>query len=511
VAHQAVDLREHRSGAAACEPESEAAVEPSAPAPAEPGAPSPRPAPLRRLMAGAGAAGGSIAAVGRTLDDAIGAVRSLVVSIAVIVGVGFGTVVVVNELRHRLLVIEPIQIPHALADLGYTSENVARQLKEEIGRIHTASTTFKELPLLATTADLPEIEIPEAETSVRQVLSYLRSYVGAEETRFAGEIIGSETVPYTLYLRSSYGPLAAGLAPEVERDAKQKVACLLQGAAEQIMEQTEPYVLAVALYADRRRGQDQAGKRALGRCAAPAAATDAEAVDVKINRLLDTTLKSGRPEDAPWVYNLKGLLLVDDGHWDQAIRAYGAAVAADRTLAAAHFKGPIAAQVYGLVIGALAYFNQGQVYAIKAAGEKSEADLKKAYGLYQQAVTLDPDKSYIYAGWGHTLYRAGDYQAAADKYREALEKSKQTNELNENLQLELQVRIICTQMELAKSKPEYKKMAKSSLNNLIDEYPSAQIDGVSPKKAFSANDMCKAEHLATKPAKVPDRPMTVVQ
>ncbi len=203
------------------------------------------------------------------------------------------------------------------------------------------------------------------------------------------------------------------------------------------------------------------GERALGRCAAPAAAEDAEAVDAKINRLLDTTLKSGRPEDAPWVYNLRGLLLADDGHWDQAIKAYGAAIAADRTLAGAHFKGPIASQVYGLVIGALAYFNQGQVYAIKADREKSAADLKKAYGLYQQAVTLDPDQSYIYAGWGHTLYRAGDYQAAADKYREALENDKQTNEFDENLQLELRVRIICTQIKLAESKPEYMKMAKT--------------------------------------------------
>jgi tetratricopeptide (TPR) repeat protein len=440
-------------------------------------------------MAGAGAACRSIASVASALDGVIGVVRSLVVSIAVIVGVGFGTVVVVKELRQRSLVIEPIQIPEALAGLGYTSENVARQLKEQIGRIHTASTTFKELPLLATSAELPEIEIPETQTSVRQVLSYLRAYVGADEIRFGGEIIGSETVPYTLYLRSSYGPLAAELDPKAELDARQKMTCLLHAAAEQIMAQTEPYVLAVALYASRRPEPARAGARALGQCPLSAAGQDAEPVEARIDRLLAKTLKSGRKEDRPWAYNLRGLLLAENGQLDKAMDAYRAAIEADRNFA-------------------LAYFNEGHAYAAKAqlesdAEEKSTADFAKAYDLYQKAITLDPDQSYFYAAWGHTLYRAGRYQEASSKYLQALDKDVTTKKFDEELQFRLRVRIVCAQAKIAESKPDdeadnYWNLYDNSLDSLKKNYPTAQIDGLAPDKAFNGIDLCEAEHLDNK-------------
>lgn len=508
MAHQAVDLREHRSGTTARESETEAAVEPSATAQLDSGAQAPRRAPLRWLMAGAGAACRSIASVAGTLDGVISVVRSLVVSIAVIVGVGFGATVVINELGQRLLVIEPIQIPGSLADLGYTSENVARQLKEQIARLHAASTTFKEVPLLATSADLPEIEIPEAQTSLQQVLSYLRTYIGTGETRFAGEIIGSDAVPYTLYLRSKDGPLVIGANPKLEGDARQKMTCALRTAAEQIMEQTEPYVLAVALFASRRDPDRLRGPCATGQ--------DAPPVEDRITQLLAKTLTSGRPADRPWVYNLRGLLLAEKGrrvedsqqdkavrwanvqsaidHLDQAIGAYQAAIRADQDFA-------------------LAYFNQGQAYAVQAqlhayaaeaqlhadAKEQSAADFAKAIELYQDAVTRDPGQSYFYVEWGDTLYRFGSYEDAAKKYRKAIDKDHETKRFDDDLLFRLRIQIICAQFQIGNS-----NSYSENLKELTDDYPTAKILDKNPRTGkilerdpskFVGSRGCKADAL----------------
>jgi hypothetical protein len=524
VAHQAFDLREHRSGAEARDSEAEATIEQTA---AEPGpdTETARRSRLRRLTAGAGAACRSTASLASSLDSIIGVVRSLVVSIAMIIAVGFGAFVVVKELRQRLLVIEPIQIPPALADLGYTSDNVARQLKEQISEIQTASTTLKELPLIATTADLPKIEIPEAQTSLQQVLTYLRTYIGAGETRFAGEMIGSETVPYTLYLRSEHGPLAAKLNPKLEGDARQKMMCVLHDAAEKIMEQTEPYVLAVALFAGRRdpaQSHDQCAAPAAGRDAAPAVGQDAQSVEDRIKRLLAKTLKSGRKEDRswvdnllswtsfgrssrrddrPWVYNLRGLLLAEKGRvardapladvksaigrLDKAIDDYKAAIKADSNFAIAYFN------------ESQAYAAQGQLtaYAAKLSTDQSSTPehlYQKARDLYQEAVTLAPDQSYFYAARGDTLYRVGRYHDAVDRYREAIDNNKNTKQFNDKLQLELRARLMCAQFADDQNNDLWNK----NMRNLKNDYPTAKINGIDDLEvAMNGWGFCDAENL----------------
>jgi tetratricopeptide (TPR) repeat protein len=496
VAHQAFKLHEDKSGAEAREPEAEAPVEQTAAQPG-PDTRTARPTRLRRLTAGAGAACRSTASLASSLDSVIGVVRSLVVSIAMIVGVGFGTFVVVKELRQRLLVIEPIQVPQALADLGYTPENVARQLKEQISQIQIASTTFKALPLIATTADQPKIEIPEAQTSLQQVLTYLRAYIGAGETRFAGEIIGSDTVPYTLYLRSEYGPLTVERHPRPELDARQEMACVLHDAAEQVMAQTEPYVLAVALFAryvrwlhvlhDRTQALDACAAPATGQGAAPATSQDAaaaadkqaQAVEKRIKRLLAKTLESGRKEDRPWVYNLKGLLLNENGQPDKAIDDYQAAIEADPKFA-------------------IAYFNESQAYASQGLSIDGSSTpdkrvlYQKADDLYQEAVTLAPDQSYFYAGRGDTLYRLRRFHDAVDRYRQAIDNNKKTKQFSESLQLELRVKIICAQFEDDNNNDQW----NTNIAELKSDYPTAKIRGTDDlNQAMGPPDFCDAGKL----------------
>lgn len=187
---QPAPLRPHEPGPAP--PAEPAPLRPHEPAPAPPPEPAPlrpqeaEPAPppepaFRHLRRGVDFTSRQLRkapVLVDTLGRVIGVVRSLVVNLAVVIGVGFAMIVAISELRHRSLVIEPIQVPKSLTDLGFTPAGVARHIKQQILAIRRESTTVKELQLLATAGELPDVEIPETQTSLRQILNYVRAFLG---------------------------------------------------------------------------------------------------------------------------------------------------------------------------------------------------------------------------------------------------------------------------------------------------------------------------------------------
>jgi hypothetical protein len=177
---------------------------------------------LHRLAAAGGSAWHWTRDAAKALEAALGVVRTFVVNIALIIGVGFAIAAVVDELLQRRLIFEPVHLPKGLVDIGYTPESVARQLKQQIQRIREESTTLKKdlSKLREAGEDLgPEelqkkleqlnIPIPVTDTTLRQVVDYLRTLLPVPpERRITGEIIGDEEIGYELRLWSDDWPAA---------------------------------------------------------------------------------------------------------------------------------------------------------------------------------------------------------------------------------------------------------------------------------------------------------------
>jgi tetratricopeptide (TPR) repeat protein len=356
VARQAVELREHRSGAT--DPEAAPATAPPAEEPA-----GPPQTPWRRRLEGFGRLRQRLGSIATALDAAIGVVRSLVVSIAMIIGVAVAFGVVVSELRQRLLVLEPIQIPKRLLDLGYTPQTVARQLKEQIRAIQVASTTLKEVQGLQGEWEQLDIQIPETETTLRQVVNQLRGLLDRPETRVGGTIIGADDLGYTLQLWSDGGTLGA-IEIDQERVGtpilKHGMPVLIADAAEAIMAHSEPYVLALAWFAEELRAPAVSEER-IGR----------------IKGLLHSRWKDVPAADVPWVHNQFGLLSYRTGDLDAALAAYDRALAADPAFAIARYNRGLAHAKKGDFAAAAADYEQ----ALMITGDGAITHARDRFGL----------------------------------------------------------------------------------------------------------------------------------
>jgi tetratricopeptide (TPR) repeat protein len=375
VARQAVDLREHRSGATGGKAAPAAETAPPLP-PAADDPPPPTP-PWRRFVGGVSTAWWWLGGVATGLDAAIGVIRSLIVSLAMIVGVAVGVDVVVMELNQRMLVLEPIELPERLLGLGYTPQMVARELKEKIGEIRQESTTLMKLEGLQGDWEQLDIQIPDTDTTLRQVLNTLRGLLRRPETRISGAIIGTDEIGYTLRLWDGDSPVGT---VEVDRERvgepllKHLMPVLIADGAESIMAHAEPYVLDLAWFVRELRTSQTDG---------PANQTVADAAPTGGARLarIEGVLQSGSErlpeEEVPWVYNLLGLLRYRAGQPDAALAAYDKAIAAKAGFAVAFYNRGLVHAEQGDLAAAAADYAQ----ALASAGDGAIADPRDRFGL----------------------------------------------------------------------------------------------------------------------------------
>jgi len=324
---------------------------------------------MRRLARRPGALLGPIRTVVEALSELIAVIRALAVNLALIAGVVVGIVVVMGELSRPTLVLEPIRVPPRLAAIGYSPESAARLLKEEIGAIRRQSRTVKELQGLAGEWELPDVQIPETETTLRQVLNHLRDILERPETRIAGDIVGDDALGYTLRLWDpDAGPI--GTVEEVAADA---VPELFREGAIRVMTHAEPYVLALYL-------------SLLGNSEGTS--------DRVIEDLIAASLANDRADDDPWAHNLQGLVLERRGEHAAALAAYEKAIDLDEEFVIAHIN------------RAQALARLGRVFDERAAYAEAEA-----YGR-----NLD----YLHYYWGMSHYRQREYRQAAERLEQSI-------------------------------------------------------------------------------------------
>jgi tetratricopeptide (TPR) repeat protein len=279
------------------------------------------------------------------LDAGVGRARSLALSGAVLLVLGVLGWTVGAELIRNPIIIEPILVPQAAVENGWSGEVLARQIRDHVRAItlhRRESSLFGRDEVLFDREQL-DVVLPGALVSIRTLVTIIRSMLDQPSRRVSAEIIVASGLPaatgcastpeakYRLVGRLSTGKQSWHLCGNMD-DLPQQV-------AEKLIEDTNPYQLAVYFL---------------------------ESNEQRARRLAEAILHDpeARKEHAR-ATALLGVLLHRQNKFDLAITEYDRAIKID----------PDVAQFY---------LNKGIYY-------QQNQDIDSAIREYQKAIFLDSD------------------------------------------------------------------------------------------------------------------------
>lgn len=150
------------------------------------------------------------------------------------------TLIVYNASRSTSLVIEPFEVPPALAQRGLNGKVVSARVLDRLAELQrNTESTRAESSYANNWEDDIQVDIPQTGMSAGQVWRALRSMLG-NETRIGGEVIQTAE---GLTVTTRAGSLSGGTVAGTEAGFDQ----LVQKAAEQIYKATQPYRYAISL------------------------------------------------------------------------------------------------------------------------------------------------------------------------------------------------------------------------------------------------------------------------
>ena len=270
-----------------------------------------------------------------------------------------------QSLSEELISIEPISVPKAFSENGYTPEVASSRLRDALIDFSKKAGTRMHDPSIALRGELPSIIVPKVELSLDTIASSVRKVLHFGNRR---NISGEFTIRGNLlWLRLRvdgkhiYSSLK-GLDLESPDD-------LLAAAAPVIIDKIQPYFTASALY-------DTDPTQAL------------EKADSIIARLPESDV------NVRWSYILRGLYFTDHKDYVRAEEALRKAINLDWNNATAH---------YDL---ASALFEQGKV--------------DDAIAEYRLAIKIDPNDADAHINLGTALYKRGKVDDAMAEYRLAI-------------------------------------------------------------------------------------------
>lgn len=310
-----------------------------------------------------------------------------------LVGIG------VWETFRKTILIEPVEIPTELADLGFTSRIVAHRLIDEARNIHREAKTNKQLRGLSPRWEQVDIEVSVGEIDIQALIRYVKKTLGFSDTRIGGEITRNGS-SFELRLRSTNPRHSFNEIPPQEMSELHK---LFDLGARELVRAVDPYVLAYYL---RERDPEASLK------------------------LVKISLKDDWTDDDAWAYNLWGLLLATEGKLADSYEKYSKAIGENQDFAApynnwglgltAEGKYVKAIEKFEIAVGiddefAIAYTNWGKALS----GQEKFAD---AIVKLQKAIKVDPNFAVAHRVWGDALVAKREYDEAFEQYRKAIEK-----------------------------------------------------------------------------------------
>ena len=282
---------------------------------------------------------------------------------------------IVTDMWNRPLLIDPLIVPKAMEDQGYTGLVAANRMADEIVRIEQATKTFapKDKFMLAGSEPLPDIEIPETKLSLVSAIGFLEDFLHVAPPHVSAELIfesGAEwheaAPPSTDMERVVISVRIIGRKSHLRwtEVAVHSPDEAVTRAAREVLEMTNPYILG--LYSK-----------------------DVEH-DRKTALLLIQEANEIDPSN-PYVYLGWGSVLDEEQDYAGAIAKYQKAIELDPKFA-------------------YAYNNWGTVL-------DEEQDHAAAVAKYRKAIELDPKYTDAYYNCGNALYYKQDYRGPSRSIR----------------------------------------------------------------------------------------------
>jgi len=315
-----------------------------------------------------------------------------------------------REVTHDALVIDPFTVPKSFEEAGLTSEVVANRIGNALRQIETTTQTRMKKDNLVSLRDegsVPDVPIPGARIGLRTVVEAVRTVLGRYSKHVGGDIVMDANAGFqatvTFYITQGRNRSLAMSVVGTSLD----IGSLVQGTAEKVLRQVNPYVLAAY--------REEHGKLE-------------EAVEI-VQRMVQDPSEDSTDTDIAAALNLWGNVLEDQKKYDEAAAKYQKAINIDPKLAPAYINWGVvlydqnrydeAAAKYQKAIKidpkyAAAYNNWGSVFYRQ--GKLDEAGAK-----YQKATKIDPKYAFAYNNWGSVLYEQKKYDEAAAKYQKAID------------------------------------------------------------------------------------------
>lgn len=207
-------------------------------------------------------------------------------------------VVLVRQLLNTSTLIEPIQVPAELSEIGLTPQVSAQWLIDNIFLIQQQATTRKAGKVISPEWQQLDMEVPGSGFSIKTIGSVIRESLGMVERRVASEVIDTGE-QYLIRIRQypSQQPYLS------ESLAKQDVQALFLAMAELAVQQIDPFMYASYLY-----GTEQYEK---------------------LKPALEYSKKYAAQEDLKWTYNLFAIYQADAGLHGAAEANYNKAIELD--------------------------------------------------------------------------------------------------------------------------------------------------------------------------------------
>lgn len=336
---------------------------------------------------------------------------------------------IVQELKRDVVTIEPIGVPKALSDRGYTPEVAGHRLRDALNAYagapspgddatnlnsnldlvaHDDASLNSNLDLsIAARHELPDIVVPQIGLSTRAIVSTLRSILHRTGHAISGELTLQEN-KYALRVRID-GRQVLSTNYEAENPDD-----LMTKAAPWVMDIIRPAAHAMARYRVRK-----------------------EEGLLKADEIIARHKKSDI--NVQWAYLLKGNHALRQRNFDEAKLMFSKAISPNWNSEQSHIQMGVsllrqikpdeAIEQFERALAinpksAIAYHNIGVALATKANGNKDVLDvpmLKEAIVKYQRAIETEPRYALARNNLGLALLHSDDIKAAIDEYRYAIE------------------------------------------------------------------------------------------
>ena len=301
------------------------------------------------------------------LTRVLGTLRNMLLSLAVVIAIAALLIGLVIEVFRDDLVIEPIALPKAVSDLGYSPEVAAHRIMDAIHDIQRIARTEKAKGTVLPESRSIDLAVPGVDLTLKNIARYIRSFLDLPENRVAGEFVCREwscsRSNLKLRLRVWQDTVYMISLKELGESEEDEY---FSYAAERLLLHVDPFIVASMLFE-----------------------TDkARARDVAIQLVRDGH------RDKKWALNLIGLIEFDRENYASAAKFHEAATIIDPNFVIAHIN-------WGVALNAL-------------------RDREGAIAKYQKVIEIDPENATAYNNWGVLLDAQGDRTGAVEKYRQAI-------------------------------------------------------------------------------------------